>query len=75
MPTYSFRCKKCGNEFDEFVSINARDKVTCPKCKSKDLTQLITGCTIKGKSSCANCTSTSCSTCSLSRSISSSVAK
>ncbi len=32
MPTYHYRCKNCGFEFEEFESITARPRHTCPKC-------------------------------------------
>ncbi|RLG44241.1 MAG: zinc ribbon domain-containing protein [Thermoproteota archaeon] len=66
MPTYEFRCNACNHKFELFISMNERDKVRCPKCGSPDVTQLLTGCYIKGTSStCASCTQTTCSTCPL----------
>lgn len=46
MPLYTFKCKKCGNRFEIITSMNERDKVTCSKCDSKEIEQLITGCSI-----------------------------
>ena len=45
MPTYEYRCDKCGEEFSVILSVSELEagKVTCPKCKSKKLSQLITG--------------------------------
>jgi putative FmdB family regulatory protein len=33
MPTYQYRCNKCGHEFEEFQSITEDPIETCPKCK------------------------------------------
>ncbi len=35
MPTYVYRCQKCGNEFEEFQSITDKPLDTCPECKGK----------------------------------------
>ena len=31
MPTYDYKCS-CGNEFEDFQSINSEPKSACPKC-------------------------------------------
>jgi len=31
MPTYEYRCEKCGNEFEAFQSISAEPLKNCPK--------------------------------------------
>ena len=33
MPTYEYRCKKCGYQFEEFQKITDPPLTTCPKCK------------------------------------------
>ena len=35
MPTYQYRCTKCGYEFEEFQSITDSPITFCPKCKGK----------------------------------------
>ncbi len=35
MPTYEYKCTKCGYEFEEFQSITDPPESTCPKCKGK----------------------------------------
>lgn len=41
MPLYSFRCKKCGEEFSKLVkTVDAKKEVKCPACGSQDLQQL-----------------------------------
>ncbi len=32
MPTYSYKCKKCGFVFDVFKRINDTSEEKCPKC-------------------------------------------
>jgi putative FmdB family regulatory protein len=32
MPTYEYRCKECGFEFEEFQSIVADPLTICPRC-------------------------------------------
>jgi len=43
MPAYEFNCKKCGHQFEVVVPISEREKVKCPKCKSKELNQVFGG--------------------------------
>jgi len=50
MPTYDFKCDKCGKKFSEFVSIREKDNVRCPDCGGK-VTQLLTGFVYKPDSS------------------------
>jgi len=41
MPTYSYLCESCGNEFEKFQTITARPLRMCPKCGKKRLKRLI----------------------------------
>jgi putative FmdB family regulatory protein len=43
MPTYEYRCKDCGHEFVETLTVEQHDKRKrqCPKCKSKNVEQLL----------------------------------
>ena len=43
MPTYEYKCKACGKEFFEILSITEHEetKVTCPKCRSDQVEQLL----------------------------------
>jgi len=41
MPTYSYLCPGCGNEFEQFQTITARPLRTCPKCGKRGLKRLI----------------------------------
>ncbi len=45
MPTYEYRCDRCGEEFGRVMSLSEHEtvKVTCPKCSSAEVTQLLTG--------------------------------
>ena len=37
MPTYEYRCQKCGHKFTEVMSVKELEtkKVRCPKCSSQ----------------------------------------
>lgn len=42
MPTYAYRCRKCGHPFEATKTIVEHDKnpkAPCPKCQSKDVEQ------------------------------------
>jgi putative FmdB family regulatory protein len=41
MPTYEYTCKECNKKFTQFMTISEHDKnkVACPKCKSKKVEQ------------------------------------
>ncbi len=41
MPTYEYRCEKCGHEFEEFQSITAKPIKKCPKCGKPAVKRLI----------------------------------
>jgi len=50
MPTYAFECNKCKNtweEISEYDKTGKYKKISCPECKSKSKTKLITSCRIK----------------------------
>ncbi len=52
MPTYSYRCTACENQFDAFHAISAESLTICPKCNKKTLERLIgrgAGIVFKGK--------------------------
>jgi putative FmdB family regulatory protein len=35
MPTYDYRCRKCGHRFELFLSIKDDRPKRCPKCRSR----------------------------------------
>ncbi len=41
MPTYEYRCKSCGHEFEEFQQITAEPLVICPKCAEPSLKRVM----------------------------------
>ncbi|MBM3880515.1 MAG: zinc ribbon domain-containing protein [Verrucomicrobia bacterium] len=45
MPTYAYKCKKCGKSFTLVLSITEHDrkKPTCPKCRSSQVAQTVQG--------------------------------
>ncbi|UCD93464.1 MAG: zinc ribbon domain-containing protein [Candidatus Zixiibacteriota bacterium] len=42
MPTYQYRCSKCGHEFEEFQGITDAPIDSCPKCQA-EAERVITG--------------------------------
>ena len=40
MPTYTFRCHKCDQEFDELVQ-RMGDMAPCPKCGGADVERVV----------------------------------
>jgi len=42
MPTYAYRCPKCGHEFQKFHKMNARTRPKCPECGTS-AERIITG--------------------------------
>ncbi len=43
MPTYEYKCPKCGTEFEVFQKITAKPVAKCPKCGAKADRQLSGG--------------------------------
>ena len=43
MPTYEYKCRKCGDQFEAFQSISAPPLKRCPKCKGAVARVLTTG--------------------------------
>lgn len=43
MPTYDYRCKACGHEFEEFQMMSEAELKKCPECKKNKLERLIGG--------------------------------
>lgn len=35
MPTYEYKCTKCGNVQENFHSMNSSEQIKCEKCNSK----------------------------------------
>lgn len=35
MPMYEFKCKQCGNEFEELVRSSSEEFPPCPSCASQ----------------------------------------
>lgn len=43
MPTYDYKCKRCGFRFEAFQSILAEPIRNCPRCQEGIVERLITG--------------------------------
>lgn len=35
MPTYEYRCTKCGHRYEKFQNMSDNSRPRCPKCRSK----------------------------------------
>ncbi|MBD3366938.1 MAG: zinc ribbon domain-containing protein [Candidatus Eisenbacteria bacterium] len=54
MPIFEYRCETCGEEFEEILSSENRDRPqTCPKCGSKRSKRLMSA--FAGGASCGSC--------------------
>jgi len=42
VPTYDYKCKECGHEFEYFQSMSAENLKECPECKG-EIRRLISG--------------------------------
>jgi putative FmdB family regulatory protein len=49
MPTYEYRCEKCRKKFSVVAAMaeHGKKKVSCPKCKSRKVVQLLSGFTAR----------------------------
>ena len=68
MPIYEYECRDCGEEFEKLVF--GTQKVTCPKCDSKDIKKKFSVFGMSGvekpfagTSGCSTCSRSSCSSC------------
>jgi putative FmdB family regulatory protein len=45
MPTYPFRCSKCGAEFERVMTVAEREKArpVCPDCKGRKVEPVLSG--------------------------------
>jgi putative FmdB family regulatory protein len=41
MPIYEYRCDKCEQRFEEFLSSSTKPAPPCPQCGSKKVTRLM----------------------------------
>lgn len=41
MPTYEYRCKSCGYQFEELQSIHDKPLTVCPKCSKPAIKRLL----------------------------------
>jgi putative FmdB family regulatory protein len=50
MPTYDYKCAKCGKVFEVFEPMSAKPEKKCPKCGGKAARQFGAGIGIRSKS-------------------------
>ena len=41
MPIYEYRCEKCGERFEEFLSTSTKPAPPCPKCGGENVERLL----------------------------------
>ncbi len=41
MPTYTYRCKNCGNEFDQYQKFTDNPLTRCPRCNKNMLRRVL----------------------------------
>jgi len=71
MPIFEYACAQCKHEFEKLV-LNSSEKISCPKCKSKKVSRMMSAFafSVGGKfkstasSSCGSCSAPSCTSCS-----------
>jgi len=75
MPIFEFECKKCGHAFEELVRSYGDNGVSCPKCRGKRVTKLVSTFATRfagakdyelksaGKRNCSSCTRGHCKGC------------
>ena len=56
MPTYEYKCEKCGHIFEYYQSMDDKPLHTCPKCRGKVTRLFGTGIVLPSKD--RNCSST-----------------
>jgi putative FmdB family regulatory protein len=66
MALLDFRCEDCKEKFSELVNSSNRDKIECPKCKSREIRQVFEGkcSTVGAAGGKSGCSSGSCGGCS-----------
>jgi putative FmdB family regulatory protein len=78
MPIYEFKCRKCGDEYEELI-FKSSYEVHCPKCGSSDAEKLLSSfrsrsgsrngvseMSSSGGGACGGCTASSCAGCGIS---------
>ncbi len=60
MPLYEYQCERCGDTFEELVSLSERDNGrACPKCHSKRARRVVSLCAMGVSSDGSNAASES----------------
>ncbi len=48
MPIFEYKCKKCSQEFERLVFAGEENSVSCPECKSKNVTKKMSATSFMG---------------------------
>jgi len=52
MPLYEYKCKDCGNEYEELVSFHEKENPPCPACRSREVEKKVSLPANSGAESC-----------------------
>ena len=55
MPIYEYKCNKCENEFEKLVFAGDDKEVSCPECKSGDVSKKMSAASFMRASSIGKC--------------------
>ena len=55
MPIYEYRCEKCKNEFEKLILAGEDKDISCPDCKSGDVSKKMSVTSFMGGSSLGSC--------------------
>ncbi len=50
MPIFEYQCNQCGEEFERVVFSGEERGITCPECRSKDITKKMSATSFMGSS-------------------------
>lgn len=50
MPIYEYQCNACANEFEKLMFAGDTPEITCPECRSRDVTKKMSASSFMGKS-------------------------
>jgi len=48
VPLYEYKCGKCGEIFEELVSLSSPTEIVCPKCGSKESERVLSAFSMAG---------------------------
>ena len=55
MPIYEYKCNKCENEFEKLVFAGDDNEISCPDCKSQEISKKMSAVSFMGGNSLGQC--------------------